>query len=72
MKAYRFPLILLSSVLLGGIIGLILGEKATFLKPFGDLFLNAMFTVSSRMVSRLVGGKAWLNNKASELSSKIA
>lgn len=45
MKAYRFPLILLSSVLLGAIIGLILGEKATLLKPFGDLFLNAMFTV---------------------------
>ncbi|QNG60699.1 MULTISPECIES: hypothetical protein [Bacillaceae] len=72
MKAYRFPLILLSSVLLGGIIGLILGEKATFLKPFGDLFLNAMFTVSSMMVSRLVEGKDWLKNKASELSSKIA
>lgn len=45
MKAYRFPLILLSSVLIGGIIGLVFGEKATLLKPFGDLFLNAMFTV---------------------------
>ncbi|MGG4489941.1 dicarboxylate/amino acid:cation symporter [Metabacillus idriensis] len=45
MKAYRFPLILLSSVLIGGIFGLVFGEKATLLKPFGDLFLNAMFTV---------------------------
>ncbi|MGX1192351.1 dicarboxylate/amino acid:cation symporter [Metabacillus sp. SLBN-84] len=45
MKAYRFPLILLSSVVIGGIIGLMFGEKAVFLKPFGDLFLNAMFTV---------------------------
>ncbi|MCM3597799.1 dicarboxylate/amino acid:cation symporter [Metabacillus idriensis] len=45
MKAYRFPLILLSSVFIGGIIGLVFGEKATLLKPFGDLFLNAMFTV---------------------------
>lgn len=45
MKAYRFPLILMSSVLIGGILGLLFGEKATVLKPFGDLFLNAMFTV---------------------------
>lgn len=42
---YKFPIILLSSIILGSIIGLILGEKATVLKPLGDIFLNLMFTI---------------------------
>lgn len=42
---YKFPIILLSSIILGSIIGIILGEKATVLKPFGDIFLNLMFTI---------------------------
>lgn len=42
---YKFPIILLSSIILGSIIGIILGEKATILKPFGDIFLNLMFTI---------------------------
>lgn len=42
---YKFPIILLSSIILGCIIGLIMGEKASVLKPFGDIFLNAMFTI---------------------------
>lgn len=44
-KYYRFPIILLSSIILGSIIGLIIGEKAAILKPFGDIFLNIMFTI---------------------------
>lgn len=44
-KNYRFPIILLSSIILGSIIGLVFGEKATVLKPFGDIFLNIMFTI---------------------------
>lgn len=42
---YRFPILLLSSIILGCIIGLIMGEKASIFKPFGDIFLNAMFTI---------------------------
>lgn len=42
---YKFPIILLSSIVLGCIIGLVMGEKASILKPFGDIFLNAMFTI---------------------------
>lgn len=42
---YRFPLILLGSIILGSIIGLVIGEKATVLKPLGDIFLNLMFTI---------------------------
>ena len=45
LKAYRFPLILLSSIVIGSIIGLIFGEKASVIKPFGDLFLNLLFMI---------------------------
>ena len=45
LKAYRFPLILLSSIIVGSIIGLIFGEKASVIKPFGDLFLNLLFMI---------------------------
>lgn len=44
-KSYRFPIILLSSVILGSIIGIIYGERAEIIKPLGDIFLNLMFTV---------------------------
>jgi Na+/H+-dicarboxylate symporter len=45
LKAYRFPLILLASIILGSIIGLIFGEKATVLKPLGDIFINLLFMI---------------------------
>ncbi len=44
-KNYRFSLILLMSIVLGTIIGLYLGNDAIILKPFGDIFLNLMFTI---------------------------
>ena len=44
-KAYRFPLILFLSVIVGCILGIILKEDATILKPFGDIFLNMMYTI---------------------------
>lgn len=45
MKAYRFPIILLSSILIGGFIGYFMGTDAVALKPLGDIFLNLMFTI---------------------------
>lgn len=42
---YKFPIVLLSSIILGSIIGLIMGEKAKIFQPLGDIFLNAMFTI---------------------------
>ena len=42
---YKFPVILLSSIILGSIIGIVMGEKATVLQPLGDIFLNIMFTI---------------------------
>lgn len=44
-KSYGFTLILLLSVILGSIIGLIFKEEAIVLKPFGDIFLNLLFTI---------------------------
>ena len=45
LKAYRFPLILLGSIIIGTIIGLIFGEKASILKPLGDIFINLLFMI---------------------------
>ncbi len=45
LKAYRFPLILLAAIIIGSIIGLIFGEKATVLKPLGDIFINLLFMI---------------------------
>ncbi|MBO1002648.1 dicarboxylate/amino acid:cation symporter [Pseudogracilibacillus auburnensis] len=45
LKAYRFPIILLASIIIGSIIGLIFGEKANVIKPLGDIFINLLFMV---------------------------
>ena len=45
IKSYRFPLILLASIGVGCVIGVVAGEKAVVLKPFGDVFLNLIFTL---------------------------
>ena len=44
-KAYRFPIILLSAIAIGCVIGAKMGKDALVLKPLGDLFINAMFMV---------------------------
>lgn len=41
-KNYKSTLILLLAILLGAAVGLIWGEGATALKPFGDVFINLM------------------------------
>ncbi|SHH48259.1 Na+/H+-dicarboxylate symporter [Anaerosphaera aminiphila DSM 21120] len=44
LKNYKFPIILLIAIIIGSIAGLILGERATVVKPLGDIFINLMFT----------------------------
>ncbi|MFL0247685.1 dicarboxylate/amino acid:cation symporter [Candidatus Clostridium stratigraminis] len=45
LKTYKTSIILLGSIIIGGIIGVISGPKASVLEPFGNLFLNLMFTI---------------------------
>lgn len=45
LKTYKSTLILLGSIILGGVIGMIFKEQALFLKPFGDVFINLLFIV---------------------------
>lgn len=42
---YRFSIILLGSIIIGSILGGVMKDKASIFKPFGDLFINAMFTI---------------------------
>ncbi|MCM0650333.1 dicarboxylate/amino acid:cation symporter [Clostridium swellfunianum] len=45
LKSYKSSLILLSSVIIGGLVGAIVGPKASIVEPLGDLFLNLMFMI---------------------------
>ncbi len=42
---YKSTIILLGAIIIGAIVGLIFGEDATVLSPFGDIFINLMFVV---------------------------
>lgn len=42
---YKFTLLLLTAIIIGGLAGVIFGPKTVIVKPFGDLFLNLMFTI---------------------------
>lgn len=45
LRSYGFALTLLLSILIGSILGLTLKDKAVILKPFGDVFLNMLYTI---------------------------
>ncbi|GLC31076.1 dicarboxylate/amino acid:cation symporter [Clostridium omnivorum] len=42
-KSYKSSIILLGSIVLGGIIGFLMGPKSIMFEPLGNLFLNLMF-----------------------------
>ncbi len=42
---YKQTIILLAALIIGAIVGLVYGEKAAILSPFGDLFMNLMFVI---------------------------
>ena len=42
LKNYKSTIILLGAIIIGTIIGIIFGEKAGILSPFGDLFINLL------------------------------
>ena len=45
LAAYRYPIILIVFVLIGAVLGIILGDKASFLFPIGQLWLNLLFVL---------------------------
>lgn len=45
IKNYKNTLILLLSIIVGGVLGLTLKDKILFLKPLGDIFINLMFVI---------------------------
>ncbi|WP_102348721.1 dicarboxylate/amino acid:cation symporter [Bacillus sp. Marseille-P3661] len=45
LSGYKSTMLLLLSILIGGIVGVTYGPKAIIIKPLGDLFLNLMFTI---------------------------
>ncbi len=44
-KSYKSSLILLASIIIGGIVGALIGPKASVVEPLGTLFINLMFMV---------------------------
>ena len=45
MNNYRFSLILVAALIIGCALGVSLGERASIVKPLGDIFLNLLFTI---------------------------
>ena len=45
LRNYKLSIILIFSVIIGGIIGLIMGERASIFEPLGTIFLNLIFTI---------------------------
>lgn len=45
LKSYGFSIILIMSIIIGSIMGIIYKKDAIVFKPFGDIFLNLLFTV---------------------------
>ncbi len=45
LKSYGFSILLIASILAGSLLGLYFKKEAVFFKPFGDVFLNLLFTV---------------------------
>lgn len=44
IRSYLFPATLIAAIILGGLTGYYFGQDAKQLKPFGDIFLNLIFT----------------------------
>lgn len=45
IKTYAFTICLIIGIVIGGISGIVFGEKASVVKPIGDIFLNMMFVL---------------------------
>lgn len=50
LKNYAQMLIIFAAMIIGGFIGIFFNEQALLLKPFGDLFINLIFTITVPLV----------------------
>jgi Na+/H+-dicarboxylate symporter len=50
LKSYFFSLVLIFAIIIGSLLGILFKERAVFFKPFGDVFLNLLFTIVVPMV----------------------
>ncbi|MCX5849148.1 MAG: dicarboxylate/amino acid:cation symporter, partial [Deltaproteobacteria bacterium] len=50
LKSYGFSIILIISIIIGSFLGIIYKKDAIAFKPFGDIFLNLLFTVITPLV----------------------
>ena len=42
---YKSTIVLLVALIVGAVVGLVFGEKATIFQPLGDIFLNMLLVV---------------------------
>ena len=54
--AYREPLILIAFVILGAVLGLVIGERAAFLYPIGQIWLNLLFVLLVPLIFFSISG----------------
>lgn len=75
LKSYGFSIILIISIVIGAIIGIIFEKDAAVLKPFGDIFLNLLFTTIVPLVffsiSSAVAGMTNIRRLGKILSAMI-
>lgn len=50
LKSYKSSIVLLSSVVIGGIAGIMLGPRAKYIEPLGTLFINLTFMMIMPLV----------------------
>ncbi|MEH7115008.1 dicarboxylate/amino acid:cation symporter [Neobacillus niacini] len=70
MKNYRFPIILLLSILIGAIVGLV-KEEAVVFQPIGDVFLNLLFTIIVPLIFFTISSSIANMNGANRLGKII-
>ena len=44
-STYKSTILLIGALIIGALVGLVFGDKAKVLSPFGDLFMNLMFVI---------------------------
>ncbi len=55
-SSYRDPIILIAFVIIGAVVGLVLGEKASVLYPIGQIWLNLLFVLLVPLIFFSIAG----------------